>query len=355
MRFIAFVAVMTIFILGVVMIYNTSSAEILDRFLDQSLYASMLKQLLYACIGAIGGYTIIRLGYRKLLQWSPYILGLCIIALIALWIPHIGQKIHGACRWIRVGPLTFQPSEFVKWALLLYGVFALEKPYDQKGYIRLACILLCPVILILLQPDHGSVAVIVMMLCALFFMTGIKMRYWVVPISIFLVVGGMVAYQIPYVKGRIAVYLHPDRDLLGKGHQPYQAKIAVGSGGLLGRGYGNSIQKLTYLPEAQNDYIAAIYGEETGFIGICGLIFLYMLFGYYGFYTATQTKDPQAIQLATLMTLLILVQAFFNLGVVSGLLPSKGVNLPFFSQGGSSLVMNILSFSVVWDIAAREA
>ena len=156
---------------------------------------------------------------------------------------------------------------------------------------------------------------------------------------------------MPHVSDRIQVYLHPEYDLRGKGHQPYQAKIAAGSGKLWGKGWGESLQKLEYLPEARNDYIAAIFAEETGFVGMTTLILLYMGIGFCGFCIAQKAKDKEGCYTAAIFTFLLCFQAFLNLGVVSGLLPSKGTNLPFFSQGGSSLLVNSMALCVLLNVA----
>ena len=161
----------------------------------------------------------------------------------------------------------------------------------------------------------------------------------------FALFGAVFASQLPYVTARLNVYLHPELDLKGKGHQPYQAKIAAGSGGMLGRGPGNSLQKLSYLPEAQNDYIAAIYAEEFGFMGVIVLLALYSAIAYIGFYAALHAADRAGFYFGGAVLFLICFQAFLNLGVVSGLLPSTGLNLPFFSQGGSSLMANLVGIS----------
>jgi cell division protein FtsW len=157
-----------------------------------------------------------------------------------------------------------------------------------------------------------------------------------------------------HVADRIKVYMNPEYDLKGKGHQPYQAKIAAGSGGLLGKGLGESLQKLEYLPEARSDYIAAIFAEESGFVGMTGLILLYMTIGFCGFSIAQRAKDADGFYVAAIFTFLICFQAFLNLGVVSGLLPSKGTNLPFFSQGGSSLLANMMALCVLLNVAHQS-
>ena len=177
-----------------------------------------------------------------------------------------------------------------------------------------------------------------------------KWVYWVVPITIVAVSGVTLAFNMKHARDRIYIYLHPEADLLGKGHQPYQAKIAAGSGGLFGRGLGESLQKLNYLPEARSDYIAAIYAEEFGFVGISLLILLYIGIALLGFRIASSCRDVWGHYLASIFTFMIAFQAFLNLGVVSGVLPSKGTNLPFFSQGGSSLWSNMIMVAILINI-----
>ena len=159
---------------------------------------------------------------------------------------------------------------------------------------------------------------------------------------------------MPHVHNRIEIYLHPEMDQQGKGHQPHQAKIAAGSGGAFGVGLGESLQKLNYLPHARSDYIAAIFAEEFGFVGICLLVFLYTTIGYLGFSIAAETDNLAAFYTVAIFTFLICFQAFLNLGVVSGLLPSKGTNLPFFSHGSSSLLANLIVICIILNIANKE-
>ena len=208
--------------------------------------------------------------------------------------------------------------------------------------------------LILIEPNNGTVVVIGVTLSHRCLLTRIPFQFWALPLLVFVVVGGLFAFQLPYFSARIRVYLNPELDLRGKGHQPYQAKIAAGSGQIWGKGPGNSLQKLSYLPEAQNDYIAAIFAEEFGFLGILLLIGLYMFIGYAGFSIADGAVDRGGCYLAGAFTFLFCFQAFLNLGVVSGLLPSTGLNLPLFSQGGSSLMANICALGTLWSIKQRD-
>ena len=235
--------------------------------------------------------------------------------------------------------LLFQPSEFVKYlapAWFIQRFLQLKESFTFREFLKLLGLLAIPIFLIMIEPNNGTAAVILSVLAALFLLTKIPLTWWAVPLLAFALIGGIFAWQLPYVGARLKIYLHPELDLRGKGHQPYQAKIAAGSGQLWGKGPGNSLQKLSYLPESQNDYIAAIFAEEFGFAGISLLLLLYMLLAAAGFYIAYTSEDIRGFYLAACATFLIAFQSFLNLGVVSSLLPSTGLNLPLFSQGGSS-------------------
>jgi cell division protein FtsW len=223
-----------------------------------------------------------------------------------------------------------------------------------KAFLKILGKVAIPIGLILIEPDNGTVFILLTTLFILFLLTRVKWVYWALPLAVLCSVGGIVAAQMPHVSTRIQIYLHPEQDLRGKGHQPYQARIATGSGRLFGKGFGESLQKLEYLPEARSDYIAAIFAEECGFVGIFGLVLLYMLLSYSGFSMAQRAASMQGFYLIAIFTFLISFQAFLNLGVVSGLLPSKGTNLPFFSQGGSSLLANIFACALILNSARHS-
>lgn len=358
MRLLIIFCIALIFALGLLMVFNTTSAEILDRSLDRNLHYALLKQIMYALIGLSLAWIIGKIGYENALRLSFPLLILCLIFLVLVFIPGIGQIRNGARRWIGVGSFTFQPSEFVKLIVPMCYIeyIAINKKIDFNfiAFLKIAGVLSIPLFLVMIEPDNGTAAVIGLSLLPLFFISKVKFKYWAMPCLVLLTIGLFAAYHLPYVRSRIQVYLNPELDLKGKGHQPHQAKIAAGSGKFLGRGPGASLQKLNYLPEAQNDYIAAIYAEEFGFVGIATLIILYMLFGYAGYTIAMQSQQKEASFLALSLTFLICLQAFLNLGVVSGLLPSKGVNLPFFSQGGTSLIANFIAVALLLNIAKRN-
>ncbi|MBI3236967.1 MAG: cell division protein FtsW, partial [Chlamydiales bacterium] len=309
-----------------------------------------------ALIGVVGAFGVWFIGYRNLLKMSrPLLIGATFLLLL-VFLPGVGLQINGAHRWINLFGNSFQPSEFVKFLIPLFYIQRLLEAKEEISLKRFLQILLqmsIPMGLILIEPDNGTVAIIITTLVALFILTRLKWVYWALPLLLLCICGGIIASRMPHVSDRIRIYLHPEEDLRGKGHQPYQAKIAAGSGKLWGKGIGESLQKLEYLPEARSDYIAAIFAEECGFIGIIGLIFLYMLIGFCGFHIAFRAQDVEGFYVAAIFTFLICLQAFLNLGVVSGLLPSKGTNLPFFSQGGSSLISHIMGVCVILNVAKR--
>jgi cell division protein FtsW len=346
--------VLLLFAMGLVMVFNTTSAEVLDRGLDRSTSHALIKQLAYSLIGMLGAILVWKAGYHDLLKWSGPLLVIGCFLLLLVFIPGVGQQINGANRWINLFGLSFQPSELVKYLIPLYAisVFSTAKePLVFKEFLILLGKIAIPTGLILIEPDNGTVFIVIMTLVALFLLTRLKLIYWALPLFLLALTGAVAASQMSHVPDRIRVYLHPELDLKGKGHQPHQAKIAAGSGRVLGRGLGESLQKLDYLPEARSDYIAAIFAEEFGFVGMILLMFVYMIIGCLGFYIAWGASDVRGFYLAAVLTFLFCFQAFLNLGVVSGLLPSKGTNLPFFSHGGSSLFANFLALSLLLNVA----
>ena len=348
-------SVALLFAIGLVMVFNTTSAEVLDRRLAISTHYALVRQILSGCISLMGGLTVWLFGYRRVFSLIRYAFYGGLVLLVLVFIPGIGQKINGAHRWIGCGPLSFHPSEMMKIILPLYCIEQIEniETMTWPRFLRLAAVAALPLLLILLEPDTGTAVMLFCVLIALCFLCRIRWIYWLLPACCFGMVAAAAALQMPHVKGRIKIYLHPEMDRLGKGHQPYQAKIAAGSGGLTGVGVGKSLQKLNYLPEARSDYIAAIYAEEFGFVGIVFLVALYLVMAWSGFAIAMRAPDRRGFYLAAILTFLVAFQAFLNLGVVSGLLPSKGINLPFFSQGGSSLLANTIIVVLMMSVSKR--
>jgi cell division protein FtsW len=347
------IAISIIFAMGLLMVFNTTAAEVLDRALDKNIHHALIKQLLYAVVGGVCSLIVWGLGYQTILKLSGPLLLFFTFLLALVFIPGIGLQINGAHRWIIIFGNYFQPSELVKYLIPMYYIHKVcesNRPFVLKEFLRLISLLSIPLGLILVEPDNGTVVIILSTLISLFLLTRLRWVFWVFPLLVLVLIGGVAASQMSHVPDRIRIYLHPELDLQGKGHQPHQAKIAAGSGRLWGRGFGESVQKMNYLPEARSDYIAAIFAEEFGFLGMITLILLYIIVGFIGFSIAFRASDPQGLYLASVIVYLLCFQAFLNLGVVSGLLPSKGTNLPFFSQGGSSLLVNFMAMSILFNI-----
>ena len=348
-----------VFALGLVMIFSTTSAEILDHDLKNNTDYALIKQLSYGVLGAFMGWSAYRIGPEKWISWSPYFLAFLTLLLVLVFIPGIGREVNGSRRWLGMAGFSIQPSEFVKYISPAYFLYFLRKSPATTisffGFLKLAGILAVPLVLVAIEPNNGTAAVIGLVFAVMCFITSIKFRYWALPLLAAVILGGAFALHHPYVKSRLNVYLHPELDLRGKGHQPHQAKIAAGSGGVFGRGPGNSLQKLSYLPEAQNDYIAAIFAEEYGFMGIFVLIVLYSLLAALGLAMAMQASSFEMTCYGAVISFLIGFQAFMNLAVVSGLLPSTGLNLPLLSQGGSSMMATLMGIGLLYSIHERSA
>jgi cell division protein FtsW len=357
MKYLLLVVVSAVFAMGLVMIYSTTSAEVIDHDLEFGSHQGFIKQIIFAVVGVGMGISIAKIGYKRFVDMSPSLLALFTFLLVLTLVPGVGRVVNGSRRWIGVGGFSFQPSEFVKYIIPAFFVYRYLqlKEFDLKKLLQVVSIVAVPMGLILIEPNNGTVVVIGMTLFVLCLLTRVPMKFWAWPLVGFMLVGGAFAYNLPYVSARIKVYLNPELDLRGKGHQPYQAKIATGSGKVLGLGPGESWQKLSFLPEAQNDYIAAVFAEEYGFLGMVILITCYMAIAYFGFHIAANAKDEAGFYMGSIITFLITMQAFLNLGVVSGLLPSTGLNLPFFSQGGSSLMANIMGIGLLLSIHQSKA
>jgi cell division protein FtsW len=349
-------AVLLLFAIGLLMIFDTSGGELLDRFSARDPHESMVRQLLFAILGALVGGGLAFIGYRTLLRLSLPLLLVTILLLLLVFVPGIGQMRNGAHRWIHLGPITFQPSELLKLVIPLYLIDQMaryrDEPLTWLLYLKKIGPVAAAIFLVLVEPDHSTVGVLGMELLATLWIIRIPSRFWVAPAAALLLAGTIAATQIPYVRARLQVYMDPEIDLKGKGHQPYQARIAAGSGGIWGVGLGNSLQKLSYLPEAQNDYIAAIFAEEFGYIGMLGLISLYLFVTYLGVRIAYTARDPPGAYLALALTFLFAIQAFLNLGVVCGLVPPTGLALPLISQGGSALLINCALLAILLQIDA---
>jgi cell division protein FtsW len=347
---------LTLFLIGWIMVFDASSAEIMSRSSGKNLHIAATKQLISGGLAALIGAGVYYLGFDRLWRAVPYLFWGVTLLLAFTLIPGIGQKVNAARRWISIAGFSLQPSEFIKYLIAPACIYFLsrEQYLTFSRFIQVMLKLLIPIALVFLEPDNGAVFVSLVGLVATLFILRIDMKFWMLPMLVIVACGAMVASKMPHVPARIRIYLNPELDLLGRGHQPHQAKIAAGAGGLWGRGLGKSIQKLEYLPEAQNDYIAAIFAEEFGFAGICVLIGLYLAMGLSGFAMAVRAPTLIAFQLMGSLLFTFLIQAFLNLGVVCALIPSTGMNLPLFSQGGTSLLVHGALIGMILSLSSPQ-
>ena len=225
---------------GLLVIFSATSAEVLDHELKASTHQALMRQLLYVIMGGILGGIVWKIGYLKLLDYSPLILFLLSCLLILVLIPGLGREVNGSKRWLSLFGVSLQPSEFVKYFAPAYFIqrylFLDESSIQPKQFFKLVGLIGVPTGLILIEPNNGTTAVIGTALLVVFFLMQVPVKLWLFPLGGALLIGILFASQMPYVQSRIKVYLHPELDLQGKGHQPYQAKIAAGSGGLSGKG-----------------------------------------------------------------------------------------------------------------------
>jgi cell division protein FtsW len=303
--------------------------------------------------------VLARGGLELLPRFTPALLGLSFLMLVAVKIPGIGVEVNGARRWIGAGPLQFQPSELMKLALVLYAAGLLATTPARLTTVKgvtgpLLLVAGAAILLIASQPDLGTALVIAFTLGALLLVAGIPLRLigriaaiGAVLVMLFIVVE-------PYRAARITAFINPWAHADSVGFQSVQGQIALGSGGFFGVGLGESVQKIFYLPEAHTDFILAVIGEELGIAGICGLLFLYGLIAYAGLRTAKTAATRYAQLLAAGLTGLILCQALLNIFAVLGLAPLTGVPLPFISSGSSSLLVLLATMGLLLNIAARS-
>ncbi len=340
--------------LGAVMVFSASSTtQVLnDGGLGNSVYF-LQRTLIFAAIGLVLMHFLSRRGLSLVRQATPLILIGTFLALLAVLA--IGTEVNGAKSWMGAGMLRFQPAEFAKIALILYGVALLaDRPHMTRSIPDLMPYLLVvggACALTMLQPDLGTIMVTVFAVGAILVAGGARIR------DLGLIAGAgaslatIMAIVEPYRRDRLIGFLQPGADAMGTGFQVMQAKIAMGSGGITGVGIGDGVQKAFYLPEAHTDMIMAVVGEEVGLLGIVAVVGLFGMFGYAGFRIAQAAPDRYSQLLAAGLTSLILVQAVINLFAVMGLAPLTGVPLPFVSYGNNSIIVCLIAVGLLLNIS----
>jgi cell division protein FtsW len=339
---------------GVVMVYSASAIVAAERFHDP--YFFLKKQLFWALLGALALWGALRIDYRRLEGWVLPALLVAGVLLVLVLVPPFGQTINGTRRWIRLGPVSFQPAELAKLALVVYLAAFFARKRDaiddfRRGVLPPLAVAGTLAALVLAQPDLGTCLTLVALTFGLLFLAGGRVRHLAIVAAPALPLLALAIWAAPYRLRRITAFLDPWADPRGSGFQIIQSWLALGNGGVLGQGVGASKQKLFYLPESHTDFIFAIVGEELGFVGAATIVLLFMVFAWRGLRIGLRAPDPFGTYLALGITVLIATQTVVNLGVVTGLLPTKGLPLPFISSGGSALVVTMVSTGVLLNIS----
>jgi cell division protein FtsW len=338
---------------GLVVVWSASSA--LAQEAHGNGYHFLIRQGLWAAIGLAAMVAAMRFDYRRLRR--PAVVYALVIAATGLLIAVLfGRPVNDTHRWLRVGELSFQPAELARLAVILYLAYHLERRGERVNEFLPS---LFPVMLLLgwfafliyIQPDLGSAATLTVVGCAMLLLAGVRVRYFAalaVPGVPLLYRAVMVA---AYRRDRIEAFLNPWSDARGSGYQIIQSLIAVGTGGLTGVGLMEGRQKLFYLPYPHSDFIFAVIGEELGLLGAGAVLIAFVLLLWRGLRAAWRAPDAFGTHLAAGLTLSVVMQGLINMSVVLGLLPTKGIPLPFISAGGTSLVMSLLSVGLVLSVS----
>jgi cell division protein FtsW len=352
-----FFTVLILMGIGIVMVFSSSSLIAVKRYDDG--YYFLKKQAFFAFAGIILLLRFMRLDYHLLRDKVYPILGVSLVFLILVLIPGIGVKVGHARRWFRIYGFSFQPAELAKLAIIIFLAYSLEKKEKHiksfsigfLPHIVLAGLLFC---LILLQPDFGTAVMIALIVFVLLFAAGVRTSYLVGTGAVAALGFLMLILCAGYRLKRLSTFLDPWSNPRGAGYQITQSLLAFGSGGFWGMGLGNGRQKLFYLPEPHTDFILSVIGEELGLIGIFAILVLFFLLLNSGIMISLKARDLFGTYLGLGITSLIGIEAVINMGVVMGLLPTKGSTLPFVSYGGTSLVIKLMCVGIMLNIASHE-
>jgi cell division protein FtsW len=344
--------------IGIVMVYSASSALALKKY--GSGFHFLKKQALFSLVGIVALVVCSHIPYRIYRAMTYPILALALAGLVAVLVSGVGLHAGGSQRWIRLGPLTFQPVEAARLALITFMAYSLSKKHDGLrqfgiGFVPHVLMLLVFAVPLMLQPDFGSVVIFGTLVWMMMFVAGVPIRHLLsalllmVPAAYFLMINA--TYRIK----RLISFLDPWQYPAGEGYQIIHSLMAFGTGGLWGTGIGKGYQKLFYLPEPHTDFIFAVIGEELGFWGVLGILALYALVIWRGTRIAFRCPDEFGMLMAFGIVTAIGLQVAINMGVALGLLPTKGLTLPFLSYGGTSLVFNMACIGILMNIGTRHA
>lgn len=340
---------------GLVVLYSASTVQSFADFGSTGYYIT--HQIVYgALVGLVAMYICSKLNYHIWQKYLPYLIFLSLFLLVLVKVPGLGFAAGGASRWIRLGPVTFQPAEAAKLVIILYLASWVGKKRGNLnnfyyGLLPSLCIIALFAGLILWQPDFGTMLVLVLVAFFMLFAAGLNWKYFFYSS----VCGFLGLYLLiktePYRIKRLATFLNPNLDPKGISYQINQALLGIGSGGLWGFGYGLSRQKHNYLPAVLNDSIFAVFAEELGFLRVLPALILFALFALKGFSISKKAPDTFGKMVALGITSWITLQAFINIAAILNLLPLTGIPLPFFSYGSTALIANLAAVGILLNIS----
>lgn len=365
--FILCITVMLLLALGIIMVLSASAPSALST--TGNSYTYVKKQLIFAIAGIIVMLFLSKVDYRfyKKYYWQIYFISWLILLLVA--VPGLGYSVKGATRWIKIGGFQFQPSELTKIGLIIFFAGYLSDHKDElhtfkKGFIKPLCFLIPPIAILFFVQNHLSVSLVIcIIVIVMMFIAGCRLKHFAVVgvVGISLIIGGLGFLQISgsgegnFRLDRISTYFDPWADAQGTGYQTVQSLYAIGSGGMFGLGLGNSKQKYLYIPEPHNDFIFSILAEELGFAGCLLVIILFVIFIWRGILIAMRATDLFGTLVAVGITTQVAVQAIINIAVVTGTVPTTGMSLPFFSYGGTALLLLLANVGILLNISRSSS
>lgn len=344
-------------LIGLIMVFSASGVMAETRYGDSMFF--LKRQAVWIVLGLLALHWVSRQDYDIWKSMMPIVLCLTIGCLILVLIPDVGSKVNGSRRWFRVAGLSFQPGELAKLTAVLYlASFLVRREEDitsfKKGVLAPVIVVGALAGLALLEPDMGTAMVLVAVLLGLLFLGGARITHLVGLVLSLLPLGYLLIMESDYRRRRLMSFLDPWQDPHDAGFQLTQSFVALGNGGFAGVGLGEGRQKLFFLPEAHADFVLALVGEELGFLGTGLLMVLFAILLVKGFHIAGRAPDAFGRHLASGVTLLLGIQVLINAGVVSGLLPTKGLTLPLVSYGGSSLIVTLIAIGMLLSISRED-
>lgn len=352
------VVLILILILGGAMIFTSAAFGLLAR--GSSMTSVFFSHLALGLgLGSLVLILLTFIDYRAWREYSPYIFAAALLATATVFIPQIGFSHGGGTRWIHLFGFSFQPSEALKLGAIFaaaayFSAFRTKIGTLKYGLGGFMAILAGPILLLVLQPDLGTLSVVCAAVGAIYFAAGASWRDLLLVLLIGLLSLAVLAMARPYVRDRVETFFNPAHNQQGQSYQIRQSLIAIGSGGLMGRGFGQGIQKFTYLPEPMGDSIFAVAAEELGFLGAIGIVATFLAFGLRGFAVAARAPDMFGSLLAIGICTYLVIEAFINIAAMLGVAPLTGVPLTFMSQGGSAMLVSLASVGILLSISRAK-